>query len=151
MGTSRATAKWNGAIKTGDGMMKPAHASEVPFSMGSRFEGKAASNPEEMIGAAFAGCFSMALSLALEKAGAAPKQIRTAADVKLDKDGEGFTITAIELATEVDATGIDAAKLQQLAEKTEESCPVGKALASVARRTVTAKLTTSASPTVNAR
>src|SRR5262249_7506633 len=90
MAISKASAQWDGPLKTGKGVMKPAHAPEIPFSAASRFEGAPASNPEEVIGAALAGCFSMALSLGLEKAGATPKSIRTIANVKLDREGDGF-------------------------------------------------------------
>lgn len=140
MGISKASAQWDGDIKTGRGVMKPAHAGDVPFSMSSRFEGAPASNPEELIGAALAGCFSMALSLGLEKAGAKPESIRTSADVKLDKDGEGFTITSIALTTEVRASGLDDAKFQEIAAATKKGCPVSKALAAVASITLQAKL-----------
>ena len=73
MGISKASAKWDGNIKTGKGVMSPAHGSDIPFSLGSRFEGQPGSNPEELLGAALSGCFSMALSLSLEKAGSPPK------------------------------------------------------------------------------
>ena len=126
--SSKATAQWNGTIKAGKGMMKPEHASELPFSFGSRFEGQAQTNPEELIGAALAGCFSMALTLALEQAGAQPKQIQTTADVKLQKQGDGFSITGIALTCTGSASGIDAAKFQSLAEATKKACPVSKAL-----------------------
>ncbi len=141
MGISKASAEWQGTIKGGKGTMKPAHAAEVPFSFGSRFEGQPASNPEELVGAALAGCFSMALSSNLEKAGASPKAIRTSANVKLEKGADGFSITAIELTTEASAGGIDAAKFQEVAEATKKSCPVSKALAAVGNVTLTAKLT----------
>jgi lipoyl-dependent peroxiredoxin len=141
MGISKASARWDGSIKTGKGMMKPAHGEEIPFSASSRFEGAPASNPEELIGAALAGCFSMALSVGLEKAGSPPKSIQTTANVRLDKDGEGFTITNIDLVTEVDAPGLDAAKFKQIADATKKGCPVSKALASVGTITLDAKLT----------
>lgn len=136
---SNATARWDGTIKGGKGTMKPAHGPDVPFSFGSRFEGQPSSNPEELIGAALAGCFSMALSLGLEKAGATPKSIDTSANVKLEKDGDGFTIPSIALTTNVEASGIDAAKFQEVAEATKKGCPVSKALASV--KTLTLKAT----------
>jgi osmotically inducible protein OsmC len=126
---SKATALWNGTIKTGKGTMKPAHATEVGFSLGSRFEGQPQSNPEELIGAALAGCFSMALTLALEQAGAAPKQVQTHADVKLEKQGEGFAITAITLDCTASVSGIDDARFQSVADATKKGCPVSKALA----------------------
>ena len=126
---SRASAGWHGALKDGKGSMKPAHAGEIAFSLGSRFEGKPSSNPEELIGAALAGCFSMALTLGLEQAGASPKQVQTDADVTLEKQGEGFAITAIALDCRATASGIDAAKFASVAEATKKGCPVSKALA----------------------
>jgi len=140
MTINKATAQWEGNLKSGKGVMKAAHAPEIPFSLGTRFEGQPGSNPEEIIGAALAGCFSMALSLGLEKAGSPPKTIRTSATVKLDKDGEGFTITEIDLTTEVSAPGIDPAKFQGIAEATKKACPVSKALAGVRTMTLNAKL-----------
>ena len=141
MGISKASAEWNGTLKSGKGTMKPAHGGETTFSFGSRFEDQPAGNPEEMIGAALSGCFSMALSSNLEKAGATPKRIRTSANVKLEKETEGFTITAIELTTEVEASGLDDAKLQTVADATKKTCPVSRALASVKSVTVNARLT----------
>ncbi len=120
--------------------MKPEHAADIPFSLGSRFEGKPGSNPEEVIGAALAGCFSMALSMGLEQGGATPKSIKTHASVTLDKDGDGFTIKAIALTTEVAADNLDDAKLQAIAQATKKGCPVSKALAAVPSLTLTAKL-----------
>jgi osmotically inducible protein OsmC len=140
MPISKANAQWDGSIKTGKGAMKPAHGPEIPFTLGSRFEGQPASNPEELLGAALAGCFSMALSLGLETAGSPPKSIRTSANVKLDKDGDGFTITAIELTTEAEVPGIDGAKFQAIADATKKGCPVSKALAGVKNITLNATL-----------
>jgi osmotically inducible protein OsmC len=128
MGISKGSAQWNGGIKDGKGVMKPEHAPEAPFSLGSRFEGQPGSNPEELIGAALAGCFSMALTLGLEKAGHKPNGIKTSANVKLEKQGEGFAITTIELSTEANVPGIDAAKFQTIAEETKKGCPVSRAL-----------------------
>jgi osmotically inducible protein OsmC len=143
MAISKASAQWDGTIKAGKGSMKPGHGSEIPFSFGSRFEGQPASNPEELVGAALAGCFSMALSSNLEKAGATPKAIRTSANVKLEKQEVGFTITGIELVTEVDASGIDAAKFKTVAEDTKKGCPVSRALGSVGSITLNATLKSS--------
>lgn len=131
MGISKASAQWEGGFKTGKGTMKPAHASEATFSMASRFEGQPSSNPEELLGAALAGCFSMALSVGLEKAGLAPRFIKTVADVKLDKQGDGFSITTIELTTQADVPGADAARFQSIAEDTKKGCPVSRALGGV--------------------
>lgn len=125
---SQATARWEGSLKDGKGVMHPANAAEVPFSLGTRFEGKKGSNPEEMIGAALAGCFSMALSASLGKANITPKAIQTSAAVTLAKDGEGFKISQIALTTEAEVPGIDDAKFQQIAEETKKGCPVSKAL-----------------------
>ncbi len=129
MGISKASAQWEGGLKTGRGTMKPAHAQEAPFSVGSRFEGQQGSNPEELIGAALAGCFSMALTLGLEQAGLTPKSVKTTADVRLDKQGEGFAITSIDLTTQASVPGADAAAFQRVAEETKKNCPVSKALA----------------------
>lgn len=141
---SRANATWNGTLKAGSGAMKPAHASEIAFSAGTRFEGQTGSNPEEVIGAALAGCFSMALSVGLEKAGATPVAIRTSAEVSLDpQQGGGFAITAIALDTEVVASGIDDASFQEVAQATKQGCPVSKALAAVESITLQARLVSS--------
>ncbi len=131
MSISKASGEWNGTLKAGKGVMKPANGSDVPFSLGTRFEGVKGSNPEEMIGAALAGCFSMALSLGLEKGGVTPVSIKTTADVHLDKDGEGFSIKTIDLATTINATGADEAKIKAIADETKKQCPVSKALGGV--------------------
>jgi osmotically inducible protein OsmC len=140
MATSKANAQWDGTLKGGKGFMKPGHAGEVPFSFGSRFEGQPASNPEELVGAALAGCFSMALSSNLEKAGATPKSVKTSADVKLEKTEVGFTIVGIDLVTQVEASGIDAQKFQVVADETKKGCPVSRALGSVGSITLKATL-----------
>ena len=131
MGISKASAQWDGTIKTGKGVMKPAHAPEAPFSLGTRFEGKQGSNPEELIGAALSGCFSMALSLGLETAGLKPTRINTAADVSLEKQGAGFAITTIALTCEANVPGTSADQFQKIADETKKNCPVSKALAGV--------------------
>jgi osmotically inducible protein OsmC len=140
MGISKASAQWDGTLKAGAGVMRPAHAPDVAYSFGSRFGGEASSNPEELLGAALAGCFSMALSVALERAGATPRSVSTTADVKLEKVGEGFGITGIDLVTSVAADGLDDAKFQELADATKKGCPVSKALASVENVTLKATL-----------
>mgnify|MGYP001546247525 CR=1 FL=1 len=128
---SKATATWTGSFKQGAGTMNPATAAEIPFSTGTRFESQQGSNPEELVGAALAGCFSMALSVGLEKSGATPKAIRTSAEVTLEKRDDGFTITRIHLDTEVEADGIEEDAFQEIATNTKTSCPVSKALAAV--------------------
>ena len=129
MSISKASAKWEGALTTGKGSMKPAHATEVPFSLKTRMMGEPGSNPEEMIGAALAGCFSMALSASLGGAGHEATSIDTTADVSLEKDGPGFKIAGIVLSTTAKVDGLDAAKFQEIAEETKKNCPVSKALA----------------------
>jgi lipoyl-dependent peroxiredoxin len=129
MSTSKASARWEGSLRDGKGTMKPANGSEVPFSLKTRFEGEKGSNPEEVIGAALAGCFSMALSAALGKAGSNPTSIETEASVQLDKQGDGFAITSITLTTQAKVPGIDAGKFETIAQETKQQCPVSKALA----------------------
>jgi lipoyl-dependent peroxiredoxin len=140
MAISNASAQWTGGLKDGKGVMKPAHAPEAAFTLASRFEGAPSSNPEELIGAGLAGCFSMALTLSLEMAGLKPQSVRTSASVRLDRDGGGFTITSIDLTTEAAVPGVDAARFQQIAEETKRGCPVSKALAGT-KIALTAKLT----------
>jgi osmotically inducible protein OsmC len=122
MATSKASADWQGALKDGRG-------SEVPFSLGTRFEGAKGSNPEEMVGAALAGCFSMALTGSLSKAGLSPVSVHTDAEVSLEKQGEGFAITKITLTTRAQVPGIEPAKFESIAQETKKNCPVSKALA----------------------
>jgi len=131
MGISHAKSTWSGTLEAGQGAMQPANGPEVPFSLVTRFEGKKGSNPEEMIGAALSGCFSMALSKALADAGMTPERIETSAKVHLEKDIVGFAIPKIELRTEVRASGGDQAKLTAIATETKSLCPVGKALGAV--------------------
>jgi osmotically inducible protein OsmC len=126
MSISNAKAGWEGGLKDGQGSMTPAHAPSIPFSLATRFEGKPGSNPEEMIGAALAGCFSMALSAGLGQAGLSPRSIRTEAKVHLEKDGPGFKIAKIELETIADVPGTDAEKFTKIADDTKKSCPVSK-------------------------
>ncbi|HEY1954763.1 MAG TPA: OsmC family peroxiredoxin [Polyangiaceae bacterium] len=140
MATSKATAQWNGTLKTGQGVMKPASAGEIPFTLGTRFEGKAGSNPEEVIGAALAGCFSMALSLALEEAGHTPRSIATTTAVHMGRENDAFMITSIDLDVVVDASGLDAHDLDEIAQTTKKRCPVGKALGGVPNIALAAKL-----------
>src|SRR4029079_6439538 len=103
-----------------------AHGPDLPFSLGSRFEGQPQSNPEELIGAALCGCFSMALTANLGAAGHVPTSVRTSADVRLEKQAAGFASTSIALTTEAVVPGADAAKFKEIAETTKKSCPVSK-------------------------
>jgi osmotically inducible protein OsmC len=130
MATRTGSAVWEGTLKAGKGTVKlGSGAFEGSYSFSSRFENGAGTNPEELIGAAEAGCFSMALSLNLEKAGHSAKRISTTASVKLEPAGAGFKITSIDLKTEADVPGIDEAKFREQAELTKKTCPVSVALA----------------------
>lgn len=130
MPVRKASAVWNGSLKEGSGSMKLASgAYEGPYSFGSRFEEATGTNPEELIGAAHAGCFSMALSAGLGKSGYEAKRVETSARVHLEKVGEGFEITRIELTTEAEVPGLDEATFQEHANGAKENCPVSKVLA----------------------
>lgn len=133
MALSTAEAVWEGGLKDGKGTVKTGSgAIDGAYSFRTRFEGAqgaAGTNPEELIGAAHAGCFSMALSAGLGKAGFTPTRIRTTAKVYLEKVGEGFKITRIHLATEAAIPNIDEATFRQQAEGAKAGCPVSQALA----------------------
>jgi len=124
-----AEAEWKGNLFEGQGRMKMGTAYDGPYTFKSRMEDGAGTNPEELIAAAHAGCYSMALSAGLAKAGYAPKRVHTKASVHFDKVGDGFAITSIDLSTEADVPGIDSAKFQEMAEGAKKGCPVSKALA----------------------
>jgi len=124
-----AEAEWKGNLLEGSGHMKMGNSYDGPFTFKSRMEDGPGTNPEELIAAAHSGCYSMALSAGLTKAGFAPKRVHTKASVHLDKVPEGFSIMAIDLATEAEVPGIDNAKFQEIAEATKKGCPVSRALA----------------------
>jgi len=131
MATRNASARWDGNFTDGGGTMEFGTFSGA-YSAGSRFEDAEGTNPEELIAAAHAGCYSMALALALEQAGHTPESVETTADVHLNPaEGGGFEINRIDLHTEARVPGIDAAEFEQLAEQTKQGCPVSKALAAV--------------------
>src|ERR1041385_8566456 len=130
MATRTGYATWEGTLKDGAGKMNlGSGAFEGAYSFASRFENSSGTNPEELIGAAEAGCFSMALSLGLSKAGYSPKRISTTAKVHIDKVGDGFKITSIDLTTEAQVPGIDEQTFIAQAEATKKTCPVSQALA----------------------
>jgi osmotically inducible protein OsmC len=139
MAIAKAQARWTGTLKEGTGSMKGASGRfEAPFTFASRFEGAAAgTNPEELIGAAQAGCFSMFLAAQLTKAGFAPTSIDTSATVHL---GDGPTITKIELETTAIVPGVTAEVFDEKVAFSKANCPVSKALASVSELTVAARL-----------
>ena len=132
MPVRKAEAEWRGTLREGKGTIKSeSGAVNGQYSFGTRFENGVGTNPEELIGAAHAGCFSMALSAGLEKAGKPAKRVHTTAAVRLDKVGEGFGITKIDLTCEAEVPGMDDAGFQQAAKAAKENCPVSKALAGV--------------------
>ena len=140
MAARTSEAEWKGNLREGRGTMKlGSGAYEGPYSFVSRFESGAGTNPEELIAAAHAGCFSMALSAGLGKGGFTPTSIHTTATVHLEKAGEGFGITRIELDTQAQIPGIDAATFEKFAEEAKKGCPVSKVLAA-AQISLNAKL-----------
>ena len=140
MPTTHGSALWQGGIKDGKGAIstKSGALKEYPYGFASRFEGKPGTNPEELIGAAHAGCFSMALSLMLGEAGLIAEKIETHAAVTLEKVGDGFEITASHLNVVAKVAGVDAAKFMEIANRAKTGCPVSKLLK--AKITMDAKL-----------
>jgi osmotically inducible protein OsmC len=127
-----AKAQWQGDLKSGKGSIRVGSgAFEGPYSFISRFEGSKDSNPEELLGAAHAGCYSMALAHALATAGKPATKVETTAKVQLDKDAKGFSIARIDLVTRGTVPGLSAAEFQQFAEDTKQNCIVSRALAAV--------------------
>ena len=127
---SQGSASWQGGLKDGKGAIstKSGALKEYPYGFASRFEGKPGTNPEELIGAAHAGCFTMALSLILGEAQLTATRMDTTADVTLEKVGDGFAITAVHLTLRAKIPGTDDAKFQELAAKAKAGCPVSKVL-----------------------
>lgn len=125
-----ASAHWEGDIKKGKGTISTQSGAlkEQPYGFNTRFEDEPGTNPEELIGAAHAGCFSMAFSLELGNAGYTADRIDTKAKVTLDKDGDGFSITKIHLDMNARIPGIDDAEFQKIANGAKEGCPVSKVL-----------------------
>ncbi len=130
MPVRKAQAVWNGNLREGKGRMAFG-TFEGAYSFTSRFEEGEGTNPEELIAAAHAGCFSMALAHRLDQAGHAPRRVQTEARVHLEMTGDGPRISKIELHTEVEAPGLDEATFLEHAEAAKEGCPVSKALAAV--------------------
>ena len=129
--TRKAEADWNGGIIDGNGKVKlGSGAFEGAYSFKSRFseDEQTATNPEELIAAAHAGCYTMALSGNLGRAGYSPKNIHTTATVKIEKQGDGFVIPNIDLETEADVDGIEVDEFQKIAEETKKTCPVSQVL-----------------------
>jgi osmotically inducible protein OsmC len=131
MPTRNAKAQWKGTIKDGEGSLSLESGWEGPYSFATRFQDEEGTNPEELIGAAHAGCLSMALSGELTEAGYEPESIETSADVTIEEVDGGFEITTIALTTEARVPGIDAEEFDRLAAGAAENCPVSKALSAV--------------------
>lgn len=128
--TKTASARWQGGLKNGKGTISTESGvlKEAPYGFKQRFEGQAGSNPEELIGAAHASCFSMALSMILGEADMEAESIDTKATVTLEQDDDGFSIPAIHLETRVSMPGADQAAFKEAAEKAKAGCPVSKLL-----------------------
>lgn len=140
MAIRTSEAQWQGGLMQGQGWMRlGSGAFEGRYSFVSRFEDGPGTNPEELIGAAHAGCFSMALAGMLAEAGFEPQRIHTTARVKIERVGDGFGITGSELECKAEVPGIDEATFQQHANTAKEGCPVSRALAGV-EITLSAKL-----------
>ncbi|WP_062560435.1 OsmC family protein [Paracoccus aminovorans] len=123
------SAKWQGGLKDGKGVIstKSGALSDQPYGFNTRFEGKPGTNPEELIGAAHAACFSMALSKILAEAGVTEVTIQTTSKIGLDQEGDGFAIKTAHLSTTITGTG-DKAVIEDAARKAEKGCPVSKVL-----------------------
>ena len=132
MPTSTANATWEGGLRGGNGSYTGQTGFSGSYTFGSRFAGDgSASTPEELLAAAEAACFSMALAGGLEKAGLAPQRVQTNARCTVEKVGDGFTITSMKLAVRAAVPGVDAAKFREIVDATKQGCPVSRALAGV--------------------
>ena len=141
MPTRTATAQWKGGLKGGNGSFKGQTGLGGSYSFGSRFQDAIGSNPEELLAAAEAACYSMALSAGLEKEGFAPTSVETQAACTVEKVGEGFKITTMKLTVKAVVPGIDDAKFQAVAAATKEGCPVSSALKGNVQIDLTATVT----------
>ena len=131
MPTRKASAVWNGGLKGGNGSFKGESGFGGAYNFGSRFENGTGSNPEELIAAAEAACFSMALSGALEKNGTPPAKVETSAGCTVEKVEVGFGITKIDLTVKVTGAKLDQATFDRIVEETRNGCPVSRALKAV--------------------
>lgn len=131
MTVNTATATWRGNLAEGNGIVALAKAFTGEYSFKSRFEGEKGTNPEELIAAAHAGCYSMALSNELSKAGFVPNYVKTEAQVTLAKTEEGFAITQITLLVDADVPSVSESAFYEIAEAAKIGCPISKALAAV--------------------
>jgi osmotically inducible protein OsmC len=127
---SSGSAVWQGGLKDGNGTIstKSGALNAYPYGFNSRFEGKPGTNPEELIGAAHAGCFTMALSMILGEAGLTAEQVNTTADVTLEKVDDGFAVTSVHLTLKAKIPGADQTKFDECAAKAKAGCPISKLL-----------------------
>jgi lipoyl-dependent peroxiredoxin len=128
MPTRTASATWQGGLQKGSGTFKGQTGLQGQYNFSSRFENGSGSSPEELLAAAHAACYSMALSLGLEQAGFTPQSVETNAACTVEKIGAGFKITRMHLTTRATVPNIDTAKFQSIAEAAKEGCPVSGAL-----------------------
>lgn len=141
MPTRKASATWEKGLQNGNGSFSGESGTiNGSYSFGSRFGSATGSNPEELLAAAEAACFSMALSLGLEKNGTPPERVTTDAACTIDKVGEGFKITTMKLDVTAKVPGIDDAKFQEIARATKDGCPVSQALKGNVDISLTARL-----------
>lgn len=142
MPTRKATARWEGGIKGGQGRFEGETGSiSGPFTVGSRFENAKGSNPEELLAAAHAACFSMALAVALDRAGTPPRYVETNAACSVEKAGEGWKITSMKLTTRAEVPNLSEADFRKAAEGAKENCPVSGALKGNVKIDLEAQLT----------
>jgi lipoyl-dependent peroxiredoxin len=140
MPTRNASATWEGGLKGGKGNFKAESGVSGAYSFGSRFENAKQSNPEELLAAALASCYSMALSVGLEKNGTPPTRIETSVACTIDKVGDGFKITKMHLIVRGKAPNVDAATFDKLAKATKDGCPVSQVFKGNVPMTLEARL-----------
>lgn len=140
MPTRKASATWEGGLKGGKGSFKAESGVSGAYSFGSRFENAKQSNPEELLAAALASCYSMALSVGLEKNGTPPTRVETNVACTIDKVGDGFKITKMDLVVRGKVPNVDAATFAELAQATKDGCPVSQVFKGNVPVTLEAKL-----------
>ncbi|HKW11671.1 MAG TPA: OsmC family peroxiredoxin [Gemmatimonadaceae bacterium] len=141
MPTRTASATWKGGLKGGAGSFKGQTGLGGSYSFGSRFENASGSNPEELLAAAEAACYSMALSAGLERAGSPPTSVDTTARCTIEKVGDGFKLTKMQLEVRAVVPKIDAGEFRKIAEATKEGCPISQAIKGNVPIELDAKLT----------
>ena len=137
---AKGTAEWKGDLPTGSGIFTAGDSISGGYTFKSRFEDGKGANPEEMIGSAYAGCFSMALANALDQGGHKANSVHTKADVHLGKDDKGFLITHIELTVDADVPGLDNHTFQEQVQKFSQGCIIARALGAVPKTVISARL-----------